>query len=75
MTKKEVLDIGIDISVLLDYILDEYTDSSDVANSAIIFLVSVLKKHPELRKFVAEIYNDDFDKQVAWIKFEDKMFT
>lgn len=82
MNKKDALSIGIDLSILMDSILDKNSKPDDVANMAITFAASVLKSNPEVRVVVdrtfsnyesGEDFNRNWDREIAWLKWEKEM--
>lgn len=69
MNQKDKKEIGLNMAVLMDSILGN-SQPEPVANSAIAFCAEMFKKYPELKEFVEISVEDDWDKYIAWIKWE-----
>ena len=75
MNQKEKKEIGLNMTMLMESILDENSQSEDVANTAINFAADMLKMFPEVRQFVESSLEDDWDKNVAWINWERQFIS
>lgn len=82
MTKQEIKDIGLDLTILTEYVLDDETTAEAMANCSINFLKNILKSYPQLKLFVDEMINsfdkndEKFDKKwdimIKWYDFEKR---
>lgn len=81
MNKKEVDDIGLDLYLLMISILDEKSNSEDIANNAISFCKEILSKHPKLKDIIdlyvtsnnEEDISKSWDREIAWIEFQKEL--
>jgi hypothetical protein len=73
MNSKEKHDIAINLTILLESIISKDSDSSEIANNAIGFCRDMLKRYPELKVLVEKMISDDWDTQIAWMKFDKEM--
>ncbi len=82
MTQQEIKDIGLDLTILTEYVLDDETTAESMANCSITFLKNILKSHPQLRLFVDEMinnfdendekFNKKWDIMIKWNDFEKR---
>lgn len=72
MTQKEITDIGISLSILMDYIVDMNCSAEDTANISIDFAKDILDRYPKLREVVDSIFSDS-GKYIQWIEWEKRM--
>jgi hypothetical protein len=70
MNQKDKKEIGLNMAILMDSILDQNSDSSEVTNRAITFCSEMFKKYPELKEYTEFMVEDDWDKNIAWINWE-----
>lgn len=70
MNAKDRKEIGLNLTVLMDAILNENSSAEEVANSAIDFCAEMYKKYPELKDYIETVRCDDFDQYVRWINWE-----
>jgi hypothetical protein len=85
MKKTEAVDMGLDITILVSSILNGDSTPEEVANTAVTFVSTILRKYPELRGVVDSIicsydkddsdFNAKWDRQIAWMKFEKDMIS
>lgn len=75
MNAKEKKEIGLNMTMLMQVIMNKDCNSEDVSNHAIYFARDMLLKFPEIREFVEVMFQDDWDESVAWIKWEEEMLT
>jgi hypothetical protein len=78
MTAKETRDLSIDMSILMESILDINSSSEEVANAAIGFAKQIFKQHPKIKEETGNIigcfesndpyFNDYWDRNIEWIK-------
>jgi len=82
MTQKEIESISLDITLLMQTILDVSATSEETANKAITFAMQFLKNNPKIKEHVGELIgsysaddpNMDFlwDIHIEWLKNWDK---
>ena len=82
MTEKELMSISLDLSILMDCILDADATSEETANHAIVFAQQFLKNNPKIKERVGIIIGsfdsdaDDFIRRwnlnIEWIKNWEK---
>lgn len=83
MKRNDIIEIGINMTILIDAILNKNSSAESVANTGISFAQSMLTKYPELRQFVDDVicsydkededFNEKWDRQIAWIDWEKRM--
>ncbi len=69
MNSKDKSEIGINLAILMDAILNQDSIPEDVANTAIRFCVEMFKQYPELKEFIDDMVQNDWDKKITWIKW------
>jgi hypothetical protein len=84
MTNKEIVDIGLDLTILMTAILDD-SSVEHVANTSVTFIKTILNKYPKLKSFIddrmcsyntnADDFNANWDREIRWIDFEKKMLN
>lgn len=70
MNQKDKKEIGLNMAILMESILDERTEPEIIANRAITFCSEMFKKYPELTEYTEDMTEGDFDKYVSWINWE-----
>ena len=79
MKNTEVKDLGINLFIFLEDILNEDSRAEDVANSGISMVIEILRNHPKIHHYIDDMMtsydseDDNFEKrwdlEIAWIKW------
>ena len=73
MTAKERKELTVNMIILTQSVINRNLNSEEVANTAVSFVIDVLKSFPELRESVDSYLNSEdseWDRLIDWINFE-----
>ena len=73
MTAKERKELTVNMIILTQSVINRNLNSDEVANTAVSFVIDVLKSIPELRESVDSYLNSEdseWDRLIDWINFE-----
>jgi hypothetical protein len=73
MTERELIDIGINMTILVEAVMNKELDPEEVANVAMNFCVDMLKRYPKIKGIVEEKFTENWDEHIMWIKFNQQM--
>ena len=73
MSQKEIKDISLSLTLMMEGIVNPMYNETDVANLAISFTKDLLTNYPKIRAEVDEMFSIDDNNYIHWIHYEEEM--